>query len=248
MHDALTAEERLTAVYDEDNPNGPDHDFFRALASARGVENIIDLGCGTGILTVTLSGDGRTVMGIDPNEAMLSRAMNRPGGDRVSWVLGTSRSIPTASADLVIMSGNVAMHILRNDWHQALHDISRGLRPDGLLVFETRNPLFAEWRRWNHPPTERDTVAGRLRESLATTTPDEHGIVTMSCDNEFLDDGAVFHKEQRLQFRSLNTITNDLAAAGLKVVNVWRNWQREPFTDTPEGPLMIFEVLPTRTP
>lgn len=47
MHDALTAEERLTAVYDEDNPDGPDHDFFRALASARGAENIIDLDCGT---------------------------------------------------------------------------------------------------------------------------------------------------------------------------------------------------------
>ena len=188
------------------------------------------------------------MMGIDPDEAMLSRAMNRPGGDRVDWVLGTSRSIPTTSADLVIMSGNVAMHILRNDWHQALHDISRGLRLDGLLVFETRNPLFAEWRRWNHPPTERDTVAGRLRTSLATTPPDEHGVVTMRCDNEFLEDGAVSPREQPLQFRSLNTITNDLAAAGLKVVSVWRNWQADPFTNTTEEPLMIFEVQPTRTP
>ena len=45
---------RIVDLYDLDNPDGPDHDFYRALADSRDARSILDLGCGTGILTVTL--------------------------------------------------------------------------------------------------------------------------------------------------------------------------------------------------
>ena len=44
---------RLAVLYDIDNPSGADHDFFRGFADDVGARRIIDLGCGTGILTVT---------------------------------------------------------------------------------------------------------------------------------------------------------------------------------------------------
>ena len=113
---------RLAAIYDVDNPAGEDHAFFRRVAdevsAARASTRIVDLGCGTGILTVTLAGPGRDVVGIDPAEAMLSVARARPGGDRVEWRRGTAELIEPASADLVIMSGNVAMHLIDQDWQQ----------------------------------------------------------------------------------------------------------------------------------
>ncbi|WP_345444518.1 class I SAM-dependent methyltransferase [Rothia endophytica] len=50
----------------------------------------MDLGCGTGVPTVTLAGADRKVMGIDPASAMLDVARAREGGDSVQWVQGYS--------------------------------------------------------------------------------------------------------------------------------------------------------------
>lgn len=109
---------RVVALYDLDNPPGEDHAYFRRAAEESGARRIVDLGCGTGSLTVTLTGDDRAVVGIDPAEAMLRVARARPGGDRVEWRRGTAELIEPASADLVIMSGNVAMHLIGQDWQQ----------------------------------------------------------------------------------------------------------------------------------
>lgn len=47
--------ERLAAIYDSDNPFGPDHDYYRAFINDAEAQAVIELGCGTGILTVTLT-------------------------------------------------------------------------------------------------------------------------------------------------------------------------------------------------
>lgn len=102
---------RLVALYDLDNPDGPDHDFYRALAERIDARSVLDLGCGTGLLTTTLAREGRRVVGIDPSPAMLAMARSRPGAERVEWILGDSRAAPAGPFDLVVMTGNVAQHI-----------------------------------------------------------------------------------------------------------------------------------------
>lgn len=235
-------DDRLAVVYDIDNPDGPDHDFFRNIAAETGAHTITDLGCGTGILTVTLADRSRRVVGIDPTPGMLKRAASRPGGGAVEWVLGTSEQIETGSSDIVIMSGNVAMHIIGDDWPQTLRDVARGLNPGGRLVFETRNPLAEAWRGWNDPVSERVTPVGLLRESITTDPPDVDGVVTMHCHNEFVDDGTIIDGDLRLQFRTLEQVVADLSMAGLEVLHVWRDWVRTPFTNTEAEPLMVFEA------
>lgn len=238
---------RLAAVYDVDNPDGPDHDFFRALADEVSATRIVDLGCGTGILTVTLTRDDREVTGIDPAPAMLDYARNRPGADRAHWIQGTSDKLAPDSADLVLMTGNVAMHIIGDEWHRSLSDIARGLRPGGRLAFETRNPSARAWEHWNEPTTERDTPVGRLRESTVTDPPDRAGVMIMHCRNEFQEDGAVVENDLRLQFRSFEQVRTDLSQAGLRVLHVWSDWRRTPFRGTAAEPLMVFEAVKTST-
>jgi SAM-dependent methyltransferase len=233
---------RLAAIYDADNPGGEDHEYFRELADRTEARRIVDLGCGTGILTVTLTRPGRTVAGIDPAAAMLACAAARPGGDRVEWRLGASELIEPDSADLIIMSANVAMHILGSEWDRALADIARGLVLGGRLAFESRNPDAEAWRTWNNSLVERQTPVGRLRESTATTPPDADAIVTICCHNDFLDSGGVLDVEQQLQFRTRDQIAADLERAGLTVENVWSAWSRVPFTGGANQRLMIFEA------
>lgn len=231
---------RLAVVYDVDNPDGPDHDFFRALAAETAARTIIDLGCGTGILTVTLAEAGRRVIGVDPAAAALDRARTRPGGQRVEWITGTAAQLPEVAADLVLMTGNVAMHILGADWPATLTAIAGVLRPGGVVAFESRNPQARTWEQWNDPLAERHTPVGLLRESTVTGPPDADGVVTMHCHNEFVADGQVIDVEQRLQFRSHAQISADLEQAGLRVVATYRDWSRTPFTGGADQPLMVF--------
>ncbi|MCF2571011.1 class I SAM-dependent methyltransferase [Brevibacterium sp. UCMA 11754] len=236
-------DEFLAAIYDDDNPDGPDHDYFRELARDLSAACITDLGCGTGTLTATLAAPDRVVVGIDPAAAMLEIASKRPGGDMVEWRLGTSELIETKSSDLIVMSGNVAMHILGDEWKSTLHDITQGLREDGIVAFEARNPDAEAWRNWNTHAETRQTAGGRLRETTATSAPDELGIITMDSVNEFLDADEVIKVSQRLQFRTFDTLRDDLGAAGLAVRNVWRDWDRTPFTGSTDEPLMIVEAV-----
>lgn len=234
---------RLAVVYDIDNPDGPDHDYFRRLADEVGAREIVDLGCGTGLLTVTLTGPRRTVTGIDPDPSMLARAVSRPGGQAVTWRLGTADQLP-GCADLVIMSGNVAMHIIGDDWHSTLSAIAASLVPGGTLVFESRNPQARAWATWNEPLSERQTPAGLLRESLTTEPPGPDGVVLMHCYNEFPETGDIVAGEQLLQFRSHEQIEADLGRAGLRLQAICRNWQGDIFTGGSEQPLMVIRASP----
>ena len=61
-------DQRLAALYDVDNPDGVDHDCFRRFVARVAPRRIIDIGCGTGLLTVTLVAPGREVVGVDPDD------------------------------------------------------------------------------------------------------------------------------------------------------------------------------------
>ncbi|MDO4710700.1 MAG: methyltransferase domain-containing protein [Peptostreptococcaceae bacterium] len=233
--DTLTA-----SIYDHDNPDGPDHDFYRQLANDIQARSIIDLGCGTGMLTATLATEGREVIGIDPAPAMLEIARKRPNGECVTWIEGTADKIPTDKADLILMTGNAAMHIIGDEWHETLRYIARGLRKGGTLAFETRNPLAEDWKTWDQEDELRETPAGRLRESMRIDPPDENGVLTMNMINEFLDHDYKVSTKECLQFRSYEQVVKDLQGAGLSVKACYWNWSREAFQGTAKEKLMIF--------
>lgn len=178
---------------------------------------------------------------------MLGRAAARPGGDAVTWRLGTSEQLHDG-ADLVLMSGNVAMHILGDDWHHTLAAITKSLAPGGTVVFESRNPDARAWATWNEPVSERETPAGLLRESLTTDPPNEDGVVVMHCWNEFPESGDVIEGELLLQFRSHEQVVADLRRAGLEPLSTHRNWQGDPFTGGTDQRLMIFRASSRSVP
>lgn len=231
---------RLVALYDLDNPDGPDHDHVRALADEIDARSVVDLGCGTGLLTVSLARPGRRVVGIDPSTTMLAYAAARPGGHAVTWVLGDSRDIPAGSFDLAVMSGNVAQHIPDPAWRRTLTDLHAALRDGGTLVFETRNPHARAWLTWaDAEPTSRPTAHGPLREWMETDEV-QPGRVVLTAYNEFPDTGELVVEHLTLEFRSREQIQRQLADAGFVVSHVWGDWSRTPWTN--ESPLMVVEA------
>lgn len=233
---------RLVELYDLDNPDGPDHDYFRTLADHLEAQTLVDLGCGTGMLTVSLARGARRLVGVDPDAAMLSFARRRVGGDDVGWVDGDSRAIGPVDADLIVMSGNVAQAIVGKAWTQTLSDVRLALRPGGMLAFESRNPSARAWDQWNREQTyrRRETGSGPLVEWMDVTDVGADGTVTFEAHNVFEASNEHLVYTDTLAFRSREQIEANLSAAGFWVSQLWGGWLHEPIT--PDSRLLIFEA------
>ena len=231
---------RLVELYDDDNPDGADHEFYRQVADEIGARAILDVGCGTGILTATFARADRTVVGIDPSPNMLAYASNRANSQSVRWILGDSRDIPAEPFDYAVMTGNVAQHILDGYWERTLRDISGALRDGGVLAFDSRNPQSRAWETWaDAMPTIRDTANGPLREWYEVSETDP-GRIVLTAHNVFDDTGEHCTEQRTLVFRERKLIKQQLRNAGFVVDAVWRDWNRTPYTDG--SPTMVFEA------
>jgi len=137
---------QLAALYDAENGWRDDDEFFLRLADLAPGLRVLDLGCGTGRLTIALAQRGHRVMGIDPNPAFLNIARDKPGAERVTWVRGTSADAPDDTFDLVLMTSHVAQEVLTDDeWTAVLRDLHRTLVAGGTLAFDTRDPAARAW-------------------------------------------------------------------------------------------------------
>ena len=219
---------RIVSLYDQDNPDGPDHDFYRDRADHLAPRTIIDLGCGTGMLTVTLRLPERTVVGIDPSQSMLDVATQRPGGQGVRWVRGDASSIAHGCADLMVMTGNVAQHIVGEAWSAALRDVYAGLRSRGRLIFESRNPAARAWEQWaTEARNTRETALGNVTEWMEVEPMTQDGHVSFVSHNIFEWSGERLVERQTLAFRNEDRIRSDLADTGFHIEEVWGGWDYE---------------------
>jgi SAM-dependent methyltransferase len=224
------------AIYDSVNPYGADAapGFYAGLAAEIGAGSIVDLGCGTGLITCALAQQGFRLTGVDPAPAMLTIARRRAHGDQVHWIDGDASQIGTPDADLAIMTGHVAQFFLTDEhWHATLTALHGALRPGGRLAFESRNPDAREWERWTREArtSADDPTAGRV-DTWVEVDDVRDGIV--SCTNHYLftTTGDELLSPIRLRFRTRSELTTSLADAGFGVERVYGDWGRRPVGPT----------------
>lgn len=116
--------EHLVSLYDLCNPIGDDSRFFIEEIEKRNPKTLIDLGCGTGILTCELTKENRTIIGVEPSEKMLEVARNRYNENKITWVPGEITDLKDIKANMVIMTSHVAQFFLKDDhWITTLKKI-----------------------------------------------------------------------------------------------------------------------------
>jgi len=232
---------RLVELYDHDNPRGADTYFYLRLAAGLDARRILDLGCGTGLLTRELAAvEGRYVTGVDPASAMLAIARRHPDAKRVQWVEGDASALGTPEADLVVMTGNVAQVFFGDaEWASTLRAIHTALRPGGHLAFESRNPDVRAWEHWTRDATyERiDSPFGPM-ECWLELIHVGNDRVHFAGHNIFTDTGEVVVASSELRFRSQAEMTDSLTNAGFTVEQVYGDWNDNPLTSASR--VMIF--------
>lgn len=171
------------ALYDHEyRRRRADVTFYRELARRRlgGPGRILELGCGTGRITVPLARDGHQVVALDRSRPMLDRLRSRVAAlpaavaARITPALADLRSFDVARRaggkfPLAIAAFNVLEHLYtRGEVDACLRRAAAHLTPDGAFVFDVQLPDLA-WlirdpsRRWartrfTDPSTGRPTI------------------------------------------------------------------------------------------
>jgi 2-polyprenyl-6-hydroxyphenyl methylase/3-demethylubiquinone-9 3-methyltransferase len=128
-------------------------------AGLRRPARLLDIGCGTGHVLSALPADEYSIVGMDFAEGMVRVAAAEHPERRFLVADARSLPLPSGSFDRVTMVG-VLEYIVESS--RAIGEISRVLRPDGVLVISV--PNAASWFRRLHS-LER-TVTAPLRALL----------------------------------------------------------------------------------
>jgi SAM-dependent methyltransferase len=245
------------ALYDyEYRRRRADVTFYREIAQRRlgGPGRILDLGAGTGRVTIPLARDGHQVVAIDQSRTMLARLRARvhalPAAvrGRITTVEGDLRAFRTeGSFPLVISAFNVLEHLYtRTEIHACLTCVAEHLAPGGVFVFDVQLPDL-QWLA--RDPTKRwartrftDPTTGRVL--YYSTNHDYDAVSQIALIRLYYDpdDGTPGHVVKLSQRKFFPAELEALVAhAGFRVVERYGDFLFQPLDGTAESQVLVCE-------
>jgi len=200
----------------------------KLLAELAGAGPALEFGIGTGRIAVPLHDSGVAVTGIDLSPHMVAKMRERPGSEDIDVVIGDIATTKVGGTfSLVFAIWNTFINLMTQEEQvSCFHNAAEHLRPGGYFVTDTMYPL-PDLRRL--PPGE----------SVHAFSIEVDAVGFDQFD--FLDQHITSHhywtKADRLEHwaspcRYVWPSELDLMAriAGLKLVDRWAGWNREPLT------------------
>jgi SAM-dependent methyltransferase len=227
----------FAALYDLLNPPGPDTDFYLRIATEP--TTILDIGCGTGTLSLALAAQGHKVTGVEPARGMLSTARDKDPEEIVEWIAADGCTFRTDTRfDLAVMTGHVFQVFLTDEETLAvLQNIKLHLKDGGRLAFESRNPLARLWQRWTEDQTSRQIITpdfGAVNVHYQLQTLDGE-FVTFETVFTFIDRELTERTTSTLRFPGVAKISTLLQEAGFRRIDWLGDWDGSALSDsTPE--------------
>lgn len=127
--------------------------YFRRIKPFAPGLKMLDVGCGQGLFTEFMTEHGVEGAGVDIDPSLVGTAKTRieDRGLKARFLVGRVEQLPYADGTFDIC---VANSILEHaaDWEATLREVTRVLRPGGLLVFYTTNRLHPFQQEVNHFP------------------------------------------------------------------------------------------------
>jgi len=220
----------------------PSHQFYTDLAKQTG-GSVLEVACGTGLVTLPLAAQGINITGLDIVPAMLAYARKKSAEQELAirWFEGDARKFDLGETfKLIYMTGNAFQAFLNNaDQRALLANIRKHLTEEGIFAFETRNP---DW----------DELSTDLNESEWMTYINDKGFSVRIMETREYDHVAQvlaytlyrrWHeidgdKERvtriAIRYTFPQELTALLEASGFKILNQYGNWDKSPLTKDSE--------------
>jgi ubiquinone/menaquinone biosynthesis C-methylase UbiE len=214
--------------------------FWQRLAIAQD-DPVLELGCGTGRISVPVARAGARVVGIDLSEPMLARARRRLTrshlAHRALLVRGDIRRLPFRSRrgfGLVMAPYGILQSLTREgDLRAALESVHRVLRRGGLFGADLV-PDLPRWREYRRR-TSLSGPRGRSTIKLVESVRQDRNRKLTIFDHEYVERRGRERRSHRftLTFRTLSVpeMTRRFERAGFAVEAVLGDYQGGPWDD-----------------
>ena len=224
-------------IYDDENKDfEPDGPFYFSLAKQMD-GSVLELGCGTGRVTIPLAQQGVDMTGLDIVPGMLGRAREKAGDLPIRWIEADIRDFHLGERfGLIFTSGSVFQHLVeRHEQEKMLACVREHLTPDGLLALDLLYPSRstmedADEKEW----FSYDNEAG---QTVRVTGIDEYDPIRQikheTAYRHWIDDeGQEIIKRARFSLRLI--FPQEMAALlhynGFSIVHRYGDWDRSPLT------------------
>lgn len=211
----------------------------------------LDLGAGTGRVSLHLARNGHEVVALDASTAMLNRLRGRvePSFEpHMRIVQADMRDFALDERfDLIFCAANTFQHLLtHDDQRAALGCVAAHLAAGGVFVVEMRTPRAVDWA------VERTALMLTLTRTLPdgdrlvrmqsiVTAPAAQTTTTTYLFDRVALDGAVRRTmvDVTLRYTGLDEFRLLLAEAGLRVASVYADFDLSPFADDSDSMIVV---------
>jgi SAM-dependent methyltransferase len=237
--------------------------FYRELARRRlgGPGRILELGCGSGRVTIPLARDGHHVVALDRSPEMLDRlrariaAIPAAAAARITPAEADLRdfTVPGPRFPLAVAAFNVLEHLYtRGEVDACLRRVADHLTPDGVFAFDVQLPDLA-WllrdpgKRWART---RFTDPSTKRPMLYSTNHDYDPVSQIVLIRIYYDPvdgdgpGRVVQLSQRKFFPA--ELEALVSHAGMRVVERYGDFSFGPLGPGAESQVLVCQAAPAR--
>jgi ubiquinone/menaquinone biosynthesis C-methylase UbiE len=226
--------------------------FWQGMAE-RANGSILELGCGTGRVTIPVARTGARVIGVDRSSEMLGHAMKRSrrtrSGARPMWLRGDIRFLPfrtSARFDLVMAPYGILQSLIReSDLKATLASVARVLARGGIFGVDLV-PDLPVWKEYRDKVRFRGLRrGGTSRITLVESVRQDRGKQLTLFEQEYIEQRGRERKTRRftLVFRTLTVpqMTRRLENAGFRITAVLGDYSGEPWDPRADVWLILAE-------
>lgn len=202
--------------------------YAKATASDGRAGPVLELGVGTGRVALPLAARGLEVHGIDSSPEMIAALRAKPSGDAITVHEGDfARAGARIEGEfpLVYVVFNTLFELLtQDDQIGCIAGVAEHLSPHGVLVIEALAP-----------------EATRLEQTLSVLALDDESVTLRATAHDPLSQqvsaqditiraGTVQLRPWSIRYATVPEVDLMARLAGLRLVERWGGWRREPFT------------------
>jgi SAM-dependent methyltransferase len=232
-YDARTYGDRFADVYDDWYADVTDVEAcvarLTALAAAGPAGPVLELGVGSGRLAIPLAAAGLEVHGIDASPAMLEAMAAKPGGERVTPILGDMAAPPAGPWAVVLVAFNTLFNLASEaDQRRCFSAVAAALAPGGCFVVEAFVPPE------DGPATEGAVTPRQITadEVVLSVSRHDRAAQTISGSHVHVTEAGTTLRPWHLRYASPAQLDAMAADAGLTRIDRWAGWRDEPFDET----------------